>query len=119
MKKLLIIEDDMASMYLYDEVLKQKGYEIKKCFNGKQALKQVEDEKPDLIILDLRMPLISGNEVFARLKSCHRTKDIPIIVGTADKTIRKEQFPGADVIHKPIDIELLTSLVEKHKCLTT
>ena len=97
--KILIVDDEPLNVKLLDAMLSADGYEIIKAFNGEQALKQVNEEFPDLIILDIMMPDIDGFEVTRRVKGNIETKDIPIILITASdaadyKTIGHEA--GAD-----------------------
>ena len=109
--RILIVDDEPLNVKLFAATLSSDGYEITKAFNGEQALKKVNEEFPDLIILDIMMPDIDGFEVTRRLKGNSETRDIPIILITASddsnfKVIGLEA--GADeFLNKPIQaIEL-------------
>ena len=79
------------------------------AFRGEQAIRLAEEEKPDIILLDIMMPEVDGFEVCRRLKESKQTRSIPVIFITA-KTSREGKLKGldtgaADYITKPIDLE--------------
>jgi len=82
MKKILFIEDEAALQEAFGEVLKQKKYKVTSALNGGIGLRLAKSEKPDLILLDLVLPEMSGLEVLEKLKKDQETKDIPVIVLT-------------------------------------
>lgn len=81
--KILIVDDVMSNVLLLKVLLTNEKFNIVTATNGQQALEQVKKENPDLILLDVMMPDMSGFEVAQRLKSDIETKDIPIIFLTA------------------------------------
>ena len=81
MVKLLIVDDDEHQRRLYETVLKKDGYGIVLAENGKQALELVDTENPDLIVMDIRMPVMDGIEAMGRVLS--RDNQIPVILHTA------------------------------------
>ncbi|MDQ3284076.1 MAG: response regulator, partial [Acidobacteriota bacterium] len=87
--RLLVIDDDAAVHALLDEDLAAHGYAIDKAFSGEEGLRAASAARPDVIILDLMMPNMSGFEVADSLKENPRTADIPIVVLTS-KTISPE-----------------------------
>ncbi len=81
MKKVLIIDDDVIFQKLISEELKKNGYEVASALNGEIGLEQVYAEKPDLILLDIKMPKMDGMEFLKRLqidKSEH--EKIPVLI---------------------------------------
>jgi len=82
MKKILFIEDEEALQKTLGEVLKQEGFEVVSAFDGEAGLNLVKSAKPDLILLDLIMPKMTGFEVLTKLKADEETKNIPVIVLT-------------------------------------
>ena len=82
MKKILFIEDEEALQKTLGEVLKQEGFEVVSAFDGEAGLNLVKSAKPDLILLDLVMPKMTGFEVLTKLKADEETKNIPVIVLT-------------------------------------
>lgn len=82
MKKILFIEDEFTLQKTMGEFLEKEGYKVIHALDGEIGLKLAEKEKPDLILLDLILPKLSGFEVLRKLKDKEDTKDIPIIVLT-------------------------------------
>lgn len=111
-QKILIVEDNQENIDLLVYFLKPQGYTLIAVNDGIEALKAVEEERPDLILLDIMMPKMNGYQVCERLKKNNATKSIPIIMLTALKELKdkiKSLEAGADdFITKPFEnIELL------------
>lgn len=116
--KILIVDDVISNVLLLKVLLKGEKYTIATANNGTEALRQVEAELPDLILLDVMMPDLSGFEVAESLKKNERYSDIPIIFltalnGTAD-IVKGFQVGGNDFISKPFNKEELLIRV-KHQ----
>lgn len=109
--KILIVDDVMSNVLLLKVLLTNEKFAIATASNGRQALEQVEKENPDLVLLDVMMPDMSGFEVAQHLKSNPNTADIPIIFLTALNStadIAKGFQVGAnDFISKPFNKEEL------------
>lgn len=116
--KILIVDDVLSNVLLLKVLLTGEKYTIVTANNGKQALEQVEKEKPDLILLDVMMPDINGFEVAKILKSQSETSEIPIIFLTALNStpdiVKGFQTGGNDFISKPFNKEELLIRV-KHQ----
>jgi CheY-like chemotaxis protein len=78
--RVLIVEDNSDVRRLYAIGLNQRGYEVKLAANGAEAVERIQDERPDVILLDWLMPLMDGGEVLARLGEDGSDGPIPIIV---------------------------------------
>lgn len=111
--KILIADDeDDTRQFLYD-FLQQLGHQVIAVANGKETIKAALSELPDVILLDIMMPEMSGLEVCQTLKETSQTKDIPIVFVTAKATIN-DQITGLmlgahDYINKPYRITELTA----------
>jgi CheY-like chemotaxis protein len=81
MTTILIVEDDNNQRLLYEQELKLEGYEIVTASDGKEALEKVQEQLPDIIIMDINMPKMDGIEAMGRILS--KKKEIPIIINTA------------------------------------
>jgi len=109
--KILIVDDERDFLGPLAERLEAKGFDIIKAFNGKEGLEKAHSGKPDIIILDLILPEMSGFDVCRKLKIDGKFKDIPIIILSAkfepnDIEFGKEM--GADAyLTKPLEMELL------------
>lgn len=79
-KKILIIEDDKFLRRVISQKLSREGYDISEAIDGEKGLKLVQEEKPDLVLLDLILPGIDGFEVLANLKKDPQLSKIPVII---------------------------------------
>lgn len=109
--KILIVDDVMSNVLLLKVLLTNEKFAIATSSNGRQALEQVEKENPDLVLLDVMMPDMSGFEVAQHLKSNPNTADIPIIFLTALNStadiVKGFQVGANDFISKPFNKEEL------------
>lgn len=114
-QKILIVDDNQTNVELLAMHLKALPHEIQKAYDGEQALDMVQKNPPDLILLDLMMPKLSGYEVCQRLKSDPKTMFIPIIIVTAlrelEDKIRAIECGSDDFLIKPFNkVELTTRI---------
>lgn len=109
--KILIVDDVMSNVLLLKVLLTNEKFAIAIASNGRQALEQVEKENPDLVLLDVMMPDMSGFEVAQHLKSNPQTAEIPIIFLTALNStadiVKGFQVGANDFISKPFNKEEL------------
>ena len=118
MKKptILIVEDSPTNIQVLGRVLKNEGYELAIATDGKEGLQVAMNIRPDLILLDIMMPVMDGIESCKRLKKYDQTKDIPVIFLTA-KDQEKDEIEGLelgadDYISKPASLNLVKAHVE-------
>jgi DNA-binding response OmpR family regulator len=114
--KILIADDDLGALKMTSLILQRQGYEIVVARDGLEALQQVQANSPDLIILDVMMPHMSGYEVCQRLRNEPSTADIPIIMFTA-KTLTADKVSGFeagadDYLTKPTQPGELTARIK-------
>ena len=79
-KKILIVEDDKFLRELIAQKLIKEGYDIAEAVDGEKGIKAVEDEKPDLVLLDLILPGIDGFDVLAKMKEDPKMAEVPVII---------------------------------------
>jgi CheY-like chemotaxis protein len=117
MKRILIVDDSNTNVVLLEAILNTRGYEIQTALSVKEAYSMIERQQPDLILLDLLMPQISGYQFLEQIKSDNNLRNIPVIIVSAVSdalNIKKTKDMGAlDYLEKPIDIKELVSKVEK------
>ena len=87
-KKILIAEDDDSLRLLYEEELKAEGYEILSARNGREAIQLLEETRPDLVLLDIVMPVMDGMEALGRI--LRKDRGIPIILNTSYSAYRED-----------------------------
>jgi DNA-binding response OmpR family regulator len=110
-QKILIVEDDLDVADMLNAYFRVQGYEIFTVNWGEDGVRACQSSRPDIVILDIRLPDIDGYEVARRLRSNRRTADIPIIFLT-EKRDRSERLQGLelgadDYITKPFDVQEL------------
>ena len=112
-KKILIVEDEEGLRLLYEEELKAEGYEVLTAGNGKEAIQKLEEEKPDLIILDIVMPVMDGLEALGQI--VRKERKIPIILNTSYPGYRQDFISwAADAyVTKSTDLEELKKKVKE------
>ncbi|MDN3509997.1 MAG: response regulator [Candidatus Jettenia sp. CY-1] len=114
-KKIILAEDNLAIVDALTIMLEEFGYEVISIVDG-STVKDKLKEKPDLILLDIWMQGWSGRDACRYLKSNEDTKDIPIIIISADRNIAQlaKEAGADDFIAKPFQIEDLLAKVEKY-----
>ena len=111
-EKILIVDDEEANLRLLTQWLVPLGYDIELASNGEEAVRKARDKSPDLIILDIMMPVMDGYEACGIIKAAPETKNIPIIMVTAlhdrESRLKGLSVSANDFLSKPIDQTELT-----------
>ena len=114
--KILVVDDDESNIRLLSNWLLSMGYDIDIAFNGKEAVQKSREYSPDLIILDVMMPVMDGYEACNLIKSGPETKNIPIIIVTAlhdrESKLRGLAVGANDFLSKPLDKTEITIRVK-------
>ena len=108
---ILVVEDDPTLRTLYTTALSAAGYAVAAVEDGMDALRRVEREPPDAVILDLALPRMGGRDVQQELKAHESTRDIPIVVVTGTDTRSLDSAGFACVLRKPVDTDALIAAV--------
>jgi two-component system sensor histidine kinase/response regulator len=115
---ILVVDDILRNLQVIGNILEDEGYEISVATNGEEALEIVQEEIPDLILLDVMMPGMNGFEVCRRLKEMEKIKEIPVIFLTAktetEDIIKGFEIGGVDYISKPFKKEELLIRIKTH-----
>jgi DNA-binding NarL/FixJ family response regulator len=114
--KILCVEDDRETAALIAEELAERGFEASIAHNGQEGLLAILQDKPDLVLCDISMPIMSGFEVLERLTGiAPQLGHIPFVFLTAladrDNELKGRQLGADDYVTKPIDFELLTTII--------
>jgi two-component system, sensor histidine kinase and response regulator len=117
-KKVLMIDDDRLIVMLLKDIIKTAGYDVETASKGKEAWEKIQNYRPDLIVLDIMLPEISGFEIARRMKADERLKHIPIIMLTALRSpadVTDAKLAGAvEVLLKPLPPETLLERIKFH-----
>ncbi|MEI6900346.1 MAG: ATP-binding protein [Bacteroidota bacterium] len=115
---ILIVDDIVANLKLLDDILRPEGYKTRPVPGGMLALLAAENEKPDLVLLDIMMPGMDGYEGCRRLKENPGLSDIPVIfisaLGNIDSIVKALAAGGVDYINKPFQAEEVKARVQTH-----
>ena len=120
-KKILIVDDDHDFVDAVRAVVEDGGYDVDVAYDGKEALDKVAQTKPDLIILDVMMPVMNGHDACKQLKANPETQNIPIILLTAvaDRVTSSTythrdmlESDAEDYIPKPVEPEVLHNRIK-------
>src|SRR5215211_6805382 len=109
--EILIVDDERPLRELLASVLEDAGYRVKVAIHGRDALALIEDTRPDLIIMDLMMPVMGGAELYRRLKRRPETRGIPVIVMSAGLTRLPDLSDLDGFIAKPFDLDAIEAAV--------
>lgn len=115
-KRILIVEDEESLLKLESILLSTKGYHVTAVLDGRAALEEVEKNPPDLVLLDIMLPLVDGFEVCRRIKTNPDTRDIPVVMLTAKKS-KEDMERGVAVcadayITKPFKSAMVVEVIE-------
>jgi len=114
----MIVDDNPANLKLLEEMLLQRGQEVRSFPLGRLALASAAKNPPDLILLDINMPEMNGYEVCERLKASPELSGIPVIFLSALNDIQDRvkafQYGAVDYISKPFQFEEVHARVETH-----
>jgi len=113
--RILVVEDEPFIRQILKVQLETSGYTVATAENGVQALEEIKNNRPDLVLLDLMMPDMDGHEVCKRLKNCYETSNIPVIILTAKsdlgEKVRTLEHGANDYLTKPYEQDELLARV--------
>ena len=117
-KKILVVEDSSTTRKVISITLGQKGYDIIEAKDGLEALSRLNEEKPDLILLDIILPKMDGYKILSIIKSNAVFKDIPVIMLTSKDgfvhKVKGKLAGSAAYLTKPFDPKVLVETIGKH-----
>ena len=116
-KKILIVDDEEALREVLTSILEQEGYSVIQAADGRQGVESAKKNRPDLILMDVMMPHMTGFQALEKLKKMKETVDIPVIMVTAkaddDSVGQGMQLYADKYISKPYDMKHLLLEVKK------
>lgn len=119
-KKILVVDDDVSIADLLTQALYEEGYEVYKTVQSLRFYDAVREHHPDLILLDLMMPYLAGEDELQLMKLSPETSNIPVIVVTAkpEADVRQEEealrrMGVVNIVYKPFDLNQLVHVVKQ------
>jgi CheY-like chemotaxis protein len=121
-KKILIVDENDACRKSLGASLKDLGYEVFEAATGLEAIDKASSLHPDLIMMDLRLPGMNGDEVTARIKRNLSTRNIPVVISTAwtttcnvgDRVNRALLAGAAEILYKPFHLPMLRDVLRTY-----
>jgi len=113
--KIMIVEDDQDIHILYGLYLRGKDFEIIRAYHGAEALQRLDETKPDLIILDMIMPVMDGEEFFVKLRTEKKNTDVPVIIASVNDKIPQKMTDLGNIhaiLKKPFTMDILIRHIE-------
>jgi Response regulator containing CheY-like receiver, AAA-type ATPase, and DNA-binding domains len=116
--KVLIVDDEAFNVDYLEQALEDSNYQIITASNGQEALDKIQSDQPDLVLLDLAMPVLDGFAVLAQVKADQVLREIPVIIISGEhdsKSVVKGIKQGAeDYLTKPVNADLLVKKVKEY-----
>ena len=111
--RVLIVEDDSSLGYMYRSALRLEGFEVDYASDGVLALQRMELRPPDLVVLDLHLPILSGEAILKEIAENPALRNTPVIVVTG-ADVQKAVVQATAILRKPCAPDRLLSVIERH-----
>lgn len=111
MKSILIVEDEFDVQQVIADVLRDEGYEVSTCANGREALARMKDHPPDAVLMDVMLPLLSGVQVIETMRHTPPLASIPVILMSEVAPRVPSPEPWQVFLKKPFRLEQLVAAV--------
>jgi CheY-like chemotaxis protein len=113
MKTVLVVDGEFDLTGTLRSILESEGYRTRVCANGKEALTSLEDSKPDLVLMDVMMPVLSGFEVLRSMRNVPALEGVPVILMSAvPPSVNHEDYRWQAFLRKPFTLDTLVKTVE-------
>jgi CheY-like chemotaxis protein len=114
MKSILIVDDEHDILLAAEILLSEEGFEVRTARNGREALERLAERHPDIVLMDVMMPILTGPETIRRMKSDSEYAKIPIILMSAvQPNFERDEAPWDMFIRKPFEIDSLLESIQK------
>ena len=116
-RRILVVEDDLLNRMFYCEVLQREGYEVREVDDGAVVMDRARAFDPELVIMDINLPHVSGIELIERLKADSNLSEAPVLaitayVGKAEEA-RIREAGAAEYLSKPVSMKTFVSAIER------
>lgn len=112
MKAILIVDDEFGIVDSLAEVLGEEGFSVRTASNGKDALRRIGEQRPDLILMDYMMPVMDGAETLQTIRSDPALRDIPVLLmSSVPRANLPAQCVPSGFLRKPFDVDALLAML--------
>jgi len=114
--KILIIDDSATNVFLLQTLLEEQGYTVLFAYNGNEAIRYINEQKFDLLLLDIMMPGVDGYDILEKLSSDEGNTPVIMVTAKDDRESEKKAMDmgATDYVTKPVNFEKLIKLVQKY-----
>jgi two-component system cell cycle response regulator len=116
--KILVVDDDQALLQTLSVILRGRGYDVVPVSNGRDLMRRLVEERPDLLMLDIMMPKVDGLQLLQQIKRDDRWRDLPVLMLSSmtpeEGTVRSLGLGASDFIAKPFRVKELTARIDAH-----
>jgi CheY-like chemotaxis protein len=114
MATVLVVDDEVPILNIVRDILELEGHTVQTALNGRDALRKLEQELPDLVMSDIMMPLLNGIELCRELKRQRRFEAVPVILFSAAQTLPDPTACAYDAtLSKPFEIDTMLQIVDQ------
>ncbi|QRN99087.1 response regulator [Archangium violaceum] len=113
MKNILVVEDEFDVQQVVADVLRDEGYEVAVCGNGREALEYLRKHRPDVVVMDVMMPILSGPQVLEQMAKSPELKGVPVILMSEISPPESEPRRWRSFLRKPFRLEQLLDAVSR------
>lgn len=114
MKSILIVDDEHDILLAAEILLTDEGFEVRTARNGREALERMAEKHPDIVLMDVMMPILSGPDTIKRMKADPEYANIPIILMSAVKpSFDRDTTPWDIFLRKPFEIDSVLEAIQK------
>lgn len=114
MTRLLVVDDELAIVDALQDILSVEGYDVMTAYNGREGLQRMGESRPDLVLLDLMMPVMDGREMLQRMRADPKFHDIPVVVMSAGRISEEERRAASATLPKPFELDSLLETISRH-----
>ena len=114
MKTILVADDEFDLTSTLRAILEAEGYRVETCANGREAFERIQADTPDLILMDVMMPLLSGYEALRSMRQTPGLDAVPVVLmSSIPPGVKREGYRWQGFLHKPFSLETLIKTVEQ------
>ena len=117
-RRVLIVDDEDVNLQLLSNILRAQGYEIATATNGRDAVHIIKKNPPDMVLLDVEMPVMDGYETLKKIRETYPANRLPVIIITikdeSEDMVHAFEMGANDFVIKPIDLAVLLARIRTH-----